>query len=291
MKTRRIALALVFGGLAAACAAQEDSYLWSFDREPAGRLPARFAAAPGWAVAADAAAPTLPNVLAADASGVTNATVSLCLLDKVQLDTGQVWARLNVQSGAAGVVFRLRAPDSFCMLTVTPQGNRLALTSVRAGVAAELGNCVLKTTFGRWHRIGVELDGRSIKCYFDGELKLTAQDDLLLSGGVGKGGAGLVVTAGGRTQFDDLTLELTPPAERDHAPEQHVEVVIATDRLYFKGSPVTLTELTDQLTARFDKTQRLVLRVDKNVDYERVEQVMKAGGAVGFEKISLELRK
>jgi biopolymer transport protein ExbD len=59
----------------------------------------------------------------------------------------------------------------------------------------------------------------------------------------------------------------------------------------FRNTPISLTDLTRQLTARFDPTQRLVLRVDKDVDFERVEQLMRAAGAIGFEKMSFDLKK
>ncbi len=274
--------------LAATAHAQEDSYLWAFDRDAAGRVPARLVAPPGWVVAAEPTAPTRPNALAADASALTNLPASICSLDRMSLDTGQVWARVNILNGAAGVVFRQRAPDTFCMLTVARENNRLTLTSMRNGVATDLAMCALKTTWGRWHRIGVELDGRNIQCFFDGDRKLTAQDDLLA---INKGGVGMVVAAGGRSQFDDFTIEITSRGEVVHVPEPTVEVALTRDQILFRNTPVSLSDLSRQLTSRFDPTQRLVLRVDRDVEFERVEQVMKAAGAIGFEKMSFDLRK
>ncbi|MBI5396855.1 MAG: hypothetical protein HZA91_16290 [Verrucomicrobia bacterium] len=274
--------------IAATVHAQEDSYLWAFDRDKPGTVPARLIAPAGWAVAAEATAPTRPHVLAADASTLTNAPASVCSLDRMSLDTGQVWARVNILNGAAGVVFRQRAADVFCMLTVSREGNRLTLTSVRSGAATDLATCALKTTWGRWHRIGVELDGRSIHCFFDGDRKLTAQDDLLA---LNKGGVGLAVAAGSRAQFDDFTIEVTSRGDAVHVPEPTVEVILTRDQILFRNTPLSLTDLSRQLTARFDPTQRLVLRVDRDVEFERVEQVMKAAGAIGFEKMSFDLRK
>lgn len=274
--------------LAATAHAQEDSYLWAFDRDKPGAVPPRLAAPAGWAVATEATAPTRPHVFAADASTLTNVLASACFLDRLSLDTGQVWVRVNILNGSAGVVFRQRAPDVFCMLTVSRESNRLTLTSVRGGAVAELATCALKTTWGRWHRIGVELDGRSIHCFFDGDRKLTAQDDLLAQN---KGGVGMTVGGGSRAQFDDFTIEVTSRGNIVHVAEPTVEVILTRDQILYRNAPASLPDLTRQLTARFDPTQRLVLRVDRDVEFERVEQVMKAAGAIGFEKMSFDLRK
>ena len=286
---------ILIAGLAAALlplalSAQEDSYLWSFDRDMAGKLPQRFAGPVEWAVAADANAPTRPNVLVADASSLTNGLGSICNVEKLQLGTGQLWVRLRIDSGAAGILFRQRAPDTFCKLTADAGQNRLALTVVRAGVAQELGACILKSTFSRWHRIGVELDGRSIRCYFDGEIKLTAQDEMLVPSSRDGNGVGVILSSGGRARFDDLTADVAAHVEEARRTEPTVEVILTKEKIFLKENAVTLTELTEYLTKRFEKTQRLVLRVDKNVDYERIEQLLKAGGAIGFEKISIDLR-
>lgn len=280
-------VAIILGAVASA-SAEEDSYLWAFDRDKPGAMPSRLIAPAGWTVAAETTAPTRPHVLAADASPLTNVLVSICSLDRMSLDTGQVWARVNVLNGAAGVVFRQRASDVFCMLTVSREGNRLTLTSVRGGAATDLATCALRTTWGRWHRIGVELDGRSIHCYFDGDRKLTAQDDLLAQN---KGGVGLAVAGGARAQFDDFTIEVTSRGGVVHIAEPTVEVLLTRDQMLYRNAPVSLADLNRQLAARFDPTQRLVLRVDKDVEFERVEQVMKAAGAIGFEKMSFDLRK
>ncbi|MBM3887651.1 MAG: hypothetical protein FJ388_00850 [Verrucomicrobia bacterium] len=275
-------------------AQEEGGHLWSFDRDPPGRLPPRFVAPAGWAVAADANAPTRPQVLAAEAPPSTNSVGSVCSIEKLQVATGQVWARVNVQSGAAGVVFRLRATNSFDCLTITPDGSRLQLIAVRNGVPQELAACTLRTTFGRWHRVGVELDGRNIACSFDGELRLTAQDDLV---SFGKGGVGLIVTPGGKAQFDDVNIEFAGPpetmlrAEPARPAEAVIQVMLSGNRIYFGKDIVTLNQLMERLAKGFDRSQRLLLLLDKDVDYERFEQVMKAGGTVGFEKISIELRK
>jgi len=146
----------------------------------------------------------------------------------------------------------------------------------------------LKTARGRWHRLGVELDGRSIHCFFDGDRKLTAQDDLLAQN---KGGVGMAVTGGSRAQFDDFTVEVTSRGGLVHIAEPVVEVILTRDQILYRNAPISLTELGRQLTARFDPTQRLLLRVDKDVEFERVEQVMKTAGAIGFEKMSFDLRK
>ncbi|MCX7825358.1 MAG: hypothetical protein N2689_07355 [Verrucomicrobiae bacterium] len=280
---------------ASALTAQEEGgHIWSFDRDPPGRLPPRFIAPEGWAIAADASAPTRPQVLAAEAPPATNSFGSVCRIEKFELGTGQLWARLNVQAGAAGVVFRLRATNSFDCLTITPDGSRLQLLAVRDGAPQELAACTLRTTFGRWHRIGVELDGRNIACLFDGEVRLSAQDDLV---SFGKGGVGLIVTPGGRAQFDDVNIEFagqpetTLRAEPARPAEVVIEVLLNGARIYFGKNIVTLNQLMEHLAKGFDRSQRLLLLLDKDVDYERFEQVMKAAGTVGFEKISIELRK
>ncbi len=276
--------------LASVCtvAMAQESYLWSFDRDTVGKLPSYLTADPTWSVATDTGAPTLPNVLAADGSGCTNALGSICAVQGFKLEQGHLWTRLNVSSGAAGLVFRMRAGNNFDVLMVTPDTSRLQLMAIHNGVPQELAGCMLKTTFGRWHRIGVELDGRTIGCYFDGELRLTAAEDPMSAG---KGSIGLIVAGGGRGRFDDLNVDIAAPSEPPRRSESIIQVALLGDRILVGSALVTATELADRLAQRFDKDQRLLILVDKDINYERVEQVMKAAVTVGFEKISIELRK
>ena len=287
MNRCRTLTALAFVLTAAAAVAQE-SYLWSFDRDPIGRVPSYLLADSTWSVAVDSGAPTQPNVLVANAAGCTNALGSVCAVQGFKLEQGRLWTRVNVFSGAAGLVFRMRSADNFDVLMVTPDGTRLQLLAVRNGVPQELASSVLKTTFGRWHRMGVELDGRTIGCYFDGELRMTAAEDPMSAG---KGSIGMIVAGGGRAHFDDLNVDVMTAAEPARRAETVVQVLLANNQISIGDSAVTLRELADRLAQRFDSSQRLLLLVDKNMDYERVEQVMKTAVTIGFEKISIELRK
>ena len=274
--------------LACAAAVAQESYLWSFDRDPVGKVPSYLLADSTWAVAVDSGAPTQPNVLTANAAGCTNALGSVCAVQGFKLEQGRLWTRVNVFSGGAGLVFRMRSADNFNVLMVTPDGSRLQLMTVRNGVPQELAGSVLKTTFGRWHRMGVELDGRTIGCYFDGDLRMTAAEDPM---SVGKGAIGMIVAGGGRAHFDDLNVDVITAVEPARRGETVVQILLADNQISIGNTVVTLRELADRLAQRFDSAQRLVLLVDRNMDYERVEQVMKAAVTIGFEKISIELRK
>ncbi|MCX6910793.1 MAG: hypothetical protein NTY01_22500 [Verrucomicrobia bacterium] len=274
--------------LACAAAVAQESYLWSFDRDPVGRVPSYLLADSTWAVAVDSGAPTQPNVLTANAAGCTNALGSVCAVQGFKLEQGRLWTRLNVFSGGAGLVFRMRSADNFNVLMVTPDGSRLQLMAVRNGVPQELAGSVLKTTFGRWHRMGVELDGRTIGCYFDGELRMTAAEDPM---SVGKGAIGMIVAGGGRAHFDDLNVDVITAVEPARRGETVVQILLADNQISIGNTVVTLRELADRLAQRFDSSQRLLLLVDRNMDYERIEQVMKTAVTIGFEKISIELRK
>jgi hypothetical protein len=274
--------------LACAAAVAQESYLWSFDRDPVGKLPSYLLGDSAWSVAVDSGAPTQPNVLVANAAGLTNALGSVCAVQGFKLEQGRLWTRVNVFAGAAGLVFRMRGPDHFDVLMVTPDGSRLQLMAVRNGVAQELAGSVLKTTFGRWHRMGVELDGRTIGCYFDGELRMTAAEDPMSAG---KGAIGMIVAGGGRAHFDDLNVDVMAATEPARRAETVVQVLLANNQISIGDTAVTLRELADRLARRFDNSQRLLLLVDKNMDYERVEQVLKTAVTIGFEKISIELRK
>lgn len=274
--------------LACAAAMAQESYLWSFDRDSVGRVPSYLLADTNWVVAVDSGAPTQPNVLTANAEGCTNALGSVCSVQEFKLEHGRLWTRLNVFSGAAGLVFRMRAADNFDVLMVTPDSSRLQLMAVRNGVPQELASSALKTAFGRWHRMGVELDGRTIGCYFDGELRMTAAEDPMSAG---KGTIGMIVAGGGRVHFDDLNVDVTTAAEPARRGETVVQVFLVGDRISIGDNIVTLPQLTERLGQRFDSTQRLLLLVDRNMAYERVEQILKAAVTIGFEKISIELRK
>ena len=274
--------------LGCAGASSQESYLWSFDRDSVGKLPSYLASDPGWSVGTDSSAPTLPNVLMADGTGCTNALGSICAVQGFKMEQGRLWTRLNVSGGAAGLVFRMRATNNFDVLMVTPDSNRLQLLAIRNGAPQELAGCVLKTTFGRWHRIGVELDGHRISCFFDGDLRLTAAEDPM---SVGKDAVGLIVAGGGRARFDDLNVDVSAPPEPARTAEGVVQVTLMGDRVLLGASVVTTADLADRLAQRFERDQRLLLLVEKDINYERIEQVMKAAVTAGFEKISIELRK
>ncbi len=70
------------------------------------------------------------------------------------------------------------------------------------GVRQRFAGANVRVTGNEWHTLRVENVGNQIRCYFDGELQITASDDTFPK--VGK--VGLWTKADSVTYFDDFTV-------------------------------------------------------------------------------------
>jgi hypothetical protein len=164
-----------------------------------------------WTVAADATAPTAPNVL--EQSGlVPKPSFPVCLLDAPLLRDGFVEVKFKTLSGtndqAAGLVWRAKdalnyyvcranALEDNVVLYKVADGKRTALDIVgrQAGYGVET-----KVAPGKWQALRVEFAGQWFKVSLEGKLLFQVEDSTF--GEAGK--VGLWTKADSVTRFDDF---------------------------------------------------------------------------------------
>jgi len=112
-----------------------------------------------------------------------------------------------------GVVFRYHTNRHYYLFSVT-DGNRAVLsvrepleTGFREGVWRVLGEAEFSYDPKRSYAFRVENDGASIRCSIDGELLIEAEDDEILSGGVG-------FAANVPARFTDVRVSASPSVDR-----------------------------------------------------------------------------
>jgi hypothetical protein len=178
----------------------------NFDSTPTGELPAGWLGgvtgrgSPRWAVAAEATAPSAPNVLKQSGSG----TFPWCVDKRASLADGFVEVKMKPISGredqAGGVVWRWKdggnyyvaranALENNVSLYYTENGSRKTLKYVDAPVAREA-----------WHTLRVEFSGRHIRVVLDGVARIELDDAHI----AGPGAVGVWTKADSVTLFDDF---------------------------------------------------------------------------------------
>ena len=178
----------------------------NFDTDQPGGLPAGWIAgvtgkgSPQWAVAADAAAPSIPNVLRQSGAG----TFPWCVKKNTSAVDGFVEVKFRPERGredqAGGVIWRWKDGDNYYVaranalednvsLYYTQNGSRNTLKYVDAPVAANV-----------WHALRVEFSGQSIKVALDGKTYIEFKDGHI----AGAGAVGVWTKADSVTAFDDF---------------------------------------------------------------------------------------
>ena len=201
MKGEYVAALTIFS----ATAAMADTV--HFDQDKVGQLPAGWTAGvtgrgtPQWAIAADARAPSPPNVLRQSGSG----TFPWCVRKDVSLTDGFVEVKFKSISGkedqAGGVVWRWQDSDNYYVaranalennvsLYYTANGRRITLKYVDAPVPAEA-----------WHTLRVEFAGKRIRVALDGKWYIDLEDSHI----AGAGAIGVWTKADSVTAFDDFS--------------------------------------------------------------------------------------
>ena len=180
--------------------------LVNFDSIAPGELPPGWSCgvtgkgSPRWAVAADASAPSAPNVLKQSGSG----TFPWCVDHGASLADGFVEVKMKPVSGredqAGGVVWRWKDGDNYYVaranalednvsLYHTSEGRRVTIKYVDAPVARD-----------QWHTLRVEFAGKRIRVVFDGVTRIDLEDAHI----AGAGAVGVWTKADSVTLFDDF---------------------------------------------------------------------------------------
>ena len=186
-------------------------FIYNFDSDTSGPLPAKFHAArtgsggeSKWVVVGDPTAPSKPKVVAQTSTDQTDYRFPLLIADEGSFQDLDLSVRFKAVSGsvdrAGGLVFRLKDPNNYYIVRANALENNYRLYRVVNGRRRQSAGANFKVTSGEWHELRVEAAGNKITCYYDGAKKIEASDDTFKDAGK----AGLWTKADSVTYFDDL---------------------------------------------------------------------------------------
>ncbi|MBI4584353.1 MAG: DUF1080 domain-containing protein [Planctomycetes bacterium] len=178
---------------------------WNFDGDQARETPKGFTSAAGeWKVAADASAPSKPNVLAQSARN-KGSTFNLVLIDAACKDVKlsvQMKAVAGGEDQGGGLVWRAKDSKNYYVARYNPLESNYRVYKVVDGKRTTLQSADIPAAAG-WHTLKIEMEGNHIECYFDGKKHLDVKDDAFKEAGK----IGLWTKADAQTHFDDLKAE------------------------------------------------------------------------------------
>jgi hypothetical protein len=186
-------------------------FVYNFDGDAAGKLPAKFhdaltgqGAKGQWVVRADPSAPSQPNVLAQTSTDKTDYRFPLAIADEGSFQNLEMSVKFKAVSGemdrAAGMAFRLKDSNNYYIVRANALENNYRLYHVVNGRRVQFAGANVKVAPGEWHELRVECVGNKITCYYDGEKKIESADDTFKEAGK----VGLWTKADSVTYFDDL---------------------------------------------------------------------------------------
>ena len=189
------------------------TFLFNFDADTVGQMPAKFHAAltgqgamPEWTVKADTTAPSQPNVLAQLSNDKTDYRFPLAILDEGSFKDLELSVKFKAVSGevdrAAGLVFRLKDANNYYVVRANALEGNYRLYHVVAGKRQQFAGANLKVASNEWHELRVECTGNNITCFYDGEKKIELTDNTFSEAGK----VGLWTKADSVTYFDDLRI-------------------------------------------------------------------------------------
>ncbi len=217
-----ICLILAFTGTAAAPAGAKK---WNFDSDPEGKPPAGFTFARTgqgsdgqWVVKKEETAASKPNVLAQTSQDATDYRFPLAIAEGTNYKDLALSMKFKTISGSvdqgAGLVFRLKDKDNYYVVRANALENNFRLYHVVNGRRVQFAGANFPVTPQVWHEIRAEARGDEFRCYYDGQLKISARDGTLKEAGK----IGLWTKADSLIYFDDLAVEDLGGAARALAP-------------------------------------------------------------------------
>jgi len=195
-------------------AAQSGVKKWSFDSDVEGKPPAGFTFARTgqgsdgqWMVKKDESAPSKSNVLAQTSEDKTDYRFPLAIAEGTSYKDFALSVKFKTISGTvdqgAGLVFRFEDKDNYYVVRANALEDNYRLYHVVNGRRIQFAGSNFKVAPGVWHQMRVEARGNEFRCYYDGQLKITAQDGTFKDAGK----IGLWTKADSVIYFDDLTVE------------------------------------------------------------------------------------
>jgi hypothetical protein len=194
--------------LSAASGAGAEELRNHFDTDSAMRAPGFFdilalgdaGADSRWLILVDPNPPSAPNRLAQVNARRPAGSTSAALRRNVDFQDGGVSTFVKKGPGQAGLVLRLVDAKNFLLLLADTQTGEVVLTSHRDGKAAELGRG--QGAFQHeWEKIGVTLEGPSVKVSVGDKALFAAADPRPASGRFGVAASGP-----GESSFDEFVL-------------------------------------------------------------------------------------
>jgi hypothetical protein len=186
---------------------------FNFDSDPVGSVPAGWtcgvtgSGSPRWTVAADASAPSKPNVLMQSGSG----TFPWCVKTGTALTDGFVEVRFKPVSGgedqAGGLVWRWKDGNNYYVARANALENNVSLYYTEGGSRKTLKYVDAPVSKGTWHTLRVEFAGVRISVLLDGKRYIEFEDKHIS----GPGAVGVWTKADSVTAFDDFTYENVHP--------------------------------------------------------------------------------
>jgi hypothetical protein len=201
----RIITCMVFLMLTGGLAAQTSEKAWNFDADKQGGIPEGFTVVLGdWKIAADADAPSRPNVLAQLGKN-SGSVFNLILVSGTSNKNVEISVKMKAVGGkedqGGGLVWRARDSNNYYVARYNPLEDNYRLYKVEQGRRIQLQNADIKHSEG-WHTLRVTMEGDHIQCYYDGGKYLDVKDATFQA--VGK--IGLWTKADAQSHFDDLTM-------------------------------------------------------------------------------------
>ena len=197
------------------------SFVYNFDSDSAGQIPAKFhrshtgqGAMGEWTVAADTTAPSQPNVVAQTSADNTSYRFPLLIADEGSFKDLDLSVKFKAISGsedqAAGLMFRLRDANNYYIVRANALENNVVLYKVENGKRIDLplkgeGRTYGKKTpvpGGRWSALRVVAKGNLFEVYFNDAKLYEVEDETFKDAGK----VGLWTKADSVTYFDDLKI-------------------------------------------------------------------------------------
>jgi hypothetical protein len=186
--------------------------VWSFDKDKADEAPAGFelaasAGKPGkWAVKADPAAPSAPNVLAQLDTDKTEARFLTAVLTEPTLRDGRIAVRCRPVSGkveqACGLVARFKDAKNYYVARANALEKDVNLYVVKDGKRTLLGGAKGSAFGDGWHELRLEAKGDHFEVFWDSARVYTGDDKTFPDAGR----VGLWTKADSVTYFDELAV-------------------------------------------------------------------------------------
>ncbi len=160
-----------------------------------------------WLPQNDPTAISLPNAMVLVTTNHSSEDrFNLCWNPGLTFRDGRIAVAMRADGGevdqGGGPMWRVRDADNYYVCRYNPLESNYRVYVVHGGVRRQLATAIVEADGKAWHRLEVEHTGGHIRCFFDGEQKLEADDGTIDSAG----GVGLWTKADARTSFDDLSV-------------------------------------------------------------------------------------